>query len=248
MQKKKNISNNEKILLLLEGDKRFRAFIVSARKKLGIPEKGFLNEEMVKKWYEIEPINDESYLDSVAYKKHEVNLFNKVKTGESTYDMVNKTIGALLDERTKINQLSTLCDYLVRSFGLPFHMNRSILTYIFYNRFTSIPVSNYDIVYNKKNQFVSVKIYADLTRREVNEMVKFLRIFTKNLPKLRMISDKTIKNLSFENWRKDNEKQDVEDRITAKDIAEEYLGSSKSIQKVYDSKRVIKRNRKKRFG
>lgn len=242
----KDKSNNHRLLSILMGNEKFQTYISSVREFLEVPEDGFSNDEIVKKWtYEMDE-KDEKYLNSVGYKNQNLNIRKKIKSGEIDIAMANKHLHVLGDN-LRVNHLTSACKYVVDKFNLPSHLTNAIKYYILYNKLVFVPTENFAYIPDiNKDRVARIEVYSKLTKEEEKRLLVLIKEQTNDFPKIKQISDTTMKRLSFDDWNKN--KNSYTEKITAKDIAKEYLGSSKKSQHVYDGKRELEKKRKKLFG
>lgn len=239
-------SNNYRLLSLIVGNEKFQTYISSVRGLLEIPKDGFSNDDNVRKWtYEMHE-KDEKSLNSLGYKNHNLNIRKKIKSGEIDVSMANKYLH-LLDDNLRVNYFTSACKYVVDKFNLPSHLTNAIKYYILYNKIVFVPTENFAYIPDlNKDHVARIEVYSKLTKEEEKRLLNFIKVQTNNFPKIKQISNITMKRLSFEDWNKNRNK--YSEKITAKDMAKEYFGSSKKSQKIYDAGRELEKKRKKLFG
>lgn len=239
-------SNNYRLLSLLVGNDKFQTYILLVREFLEIPKDGFSNDNNVIKWTHEMYEKDEKYLNSLGYKNQNLNIRKKMRSGEIDLTMANKHL-RLLDDNLRVNYFTSVCKYVIDKFNLPSHLSNAIRYYILYNKLVFVPTENFAYIPDlNKDRIARIEVYSKLTKEEERRLLYLIKDQTKNFPKIKQISNITMERLSFEDWNKNRNK--YSEKITAKDMAKEYLGSSKKSQKIYDAGRELVKKRKKLFG
>lgn len=184
------------------------------------------------------------FIELVKEARKEFNIpqfgFSVEKETEAWYmDIYTKE-----EEYNKLNKISK---DIIKKFKLPSHFEHSIMPYIVSNKFWLVPATGYNFKIEKDS--LSLFIHSKLSKEEINKLIKFIRIFNKKLPYIPKISQKTKEQLEVEtSLSTENFYNESDNKITTGEIAKEYFGKKGKPQQVYDSKRLLKKKRGKRFG
>jgi hypothetical protein len=242
IQKDKS-NRNIKLLELLVTYPPFIKEILEIRRKLKIPENGFKKEEDVEKW-QIDQIKEQDmFMESDRMARIQNQISVNLKSEQIEKSMANKQIKIITDE-SPINFFSNSIDELIRRFKLPANHKMTLRIYILYGKLTWIPENNFSFRIDKEKTVF--EIYSRLTKEEMGTLVKYIRIFNKRLPHIIKVSSKTKTQLHVE--KSLNMENSTGEKITAHDLAKEYLNNEYAVQKIYDAKRNLERKRKRKFG
>ncbi len=247
MKKIKNNTRNQNYLSLLIEHEPFKNFIKDLRASLSIPANGFKSEKEFKEWRTKNELFTEEYYSSEKYKRMSRAIRENLKDGKIDKTMANKHMGVLVSD-LPINKLRNACFYIMDNFKIPFTFESVLSRYIQFNEIKFIPSQNFSYLYpfSQNNKCVTIEVYSKLTKKEGAELLKLINDLTKNLPQVRNVSDELISQISIIDWKK--KKHEYDERITAREVAEDHFGSNKKAQQVYDTKRSIKNRAEKLFG
>jgi hypothetical protein len=243
MSKKNEPRRNMKFLGLLTTHPPFIKEVLEIRKIFKIPKDGFKKEEDVEQW-QMNQVNEQDvFMESERWKRIEKQISTDFKSKKIERGMANKQIKIIMDE-SPINLFTHSVEKLIERFKLPINNKMTLITYILYGNLSWINSNNFSFRVEKDK--INFEIYSRLTKEEIDDLVKYIRTFSKNLPHITKVNSKTDKQLLIESSL--NMENNSGEKINANDLMKEYLGKKESVQKIYDAKRLLNKKRYKRFG
>ena len=221
----------------------FREDVWEIRKELDIPPDGYTSNEEIEKWQEKQNQMTQEFEDSTEINKSLERISNNFKSGKIDRHTANK-YSELVMTKCPINKFSGFIKGIIKRYKIPINFEMSLRVYILSNKISWIPMNNFG--FKMEDNHLSLSIYSKLTKVEMTDLVKYIRTFNKSLPRILEIKDTVKAQLSIEESLSIGNK--TGEKITAKDLAEEYFQGKNKEQRVYDSKRELNRKRKSIFG
>lgn len=237
---------NRKHFELLTTHLPFKNLIKEIREDFGIPVNGFTSEKEVEKWQEGQAKKDDEIIKSKKFKEKEEEIRNNFKLSKIDKNAANEHM-SLFCRKLPINKFTNACNGIMRNFKLPVSFDMAVRIYILYGKLLWIPLLNYGFRIEKDK--LSIDIYSKLTKEEIDDLLKVIRIFNKNLIHITKVSKKTEAQLKVEeSILLTSYYQEGDKKITKKEITKDYFGKKGKPQQVYDSRRLLEKKRGRRFG
>lgn len=251
------IKKNSDTMALLVSYPEFQKEVKEARDFLGIPKDAkWERNEKVREWYHSLGTKSDEIMDSKPFNVQLKMIREKVARKEIGPIMTQKQ-SHLLHLKLPLNYLKFTPEFLTSKFNVPENFAEHIRQYIVRGTITA-PSNNFSFgpyppwTTSREVGHLPVKIYAQLSNEELQDLKKEIEIFGDKLPKLLPLKKDINKKLTLEEWYSNRYKydasEDKEYKISVAEIAENVIGNKKKGKQVYEAVRELKKLRRKRFG
>ena len=184
---RQNNKNLDTIKLLVSWDK-FQTDTLQLRKDFSIPPKGFLHTKDLKKWDEKLCRDSDTFWETEDYKNKRKKLLLLRKKDYRQF-LIEQN---LINKEVPINKFNQSIKNLIKKYNLPYIFLNAIKSYIYHNKISTIfpPCTNFSLCLDPEARkgsarWVEIRIYSQLTEREIRNAINDLRGFQKHyLPPL----------------------------------------------------------------
>ncbi|MFA6324887.1 MAG: hypothetical protein WCX46_01525 [Candidatus Paceibacterota bacterium] len=220
--------------------------IREVRKKFNIPNFGFIKGEEVKKWQYEQYDNNDLITNSAEFKEKEEEIKNNFKLEKISKKIAEEQWSALYD-KLPLDNFTNICREIIQDFRLPINYEMMLRMYILRGEIKQAPAINYGFM-PEKDKLV-INIYSKLTKEEMNDLLKTIRIFNKKLPHITMIPKNTKGQLDFKSaLYTPTYYQKGDKKVTKKELAQAYIRGKNKKKKGYEALRQLDKKYIKRFG
>lgn len=243
---KKVQNNNLDNLIYLTSHQSFIDYVLETRKELNIPTCGFSSGEEVKIWQEEQSRKSDNAQNDEGFKRIEDKIKNDLNEKLIDKKTAQKQSKLICSKRIPVNNFSNSINEIIKKFKLPVNLYYPIMTYVLYGKSYMTPNDNYS--FNIKDGKIYISIYSRMTKEQMGRMIKFIRKYNKDLPRVLKVPKNTDKNLEIVSLYNNDCYNEEDSKIHAKEKAKEYFGRKGKAQQVYDAKRTTQKNLKRRFS
>lgn len=242
---KKIQNDNLENLTYLTNHQPFIDYVQEIRKELNIPTRGFYSKKECQTWHEAQRIKSDNTQNDKSLKIIEDKIRNDLNEKLIDRKMAQEQSKIIRDKRIPLNNFSNSINEIIKKFKLPINLYYPIMTYVLYGKFYMTPNDNYS--FNIKDGKIDISIYSRMTKEQMSKMIKFIRKYNKDLPRVLKVPKNTDKNMTIASLYNNNYYNEEDSKINAKEKAKEYFGKKGKAQQVYDAKRTNQKNLKRRF-
>ena len=246
---------NMDMMRLLVSHNEFQKDVEDAREYLHIAPGGFKENNQIEKWTDELCRRSDEMIDSVDFNRKIRTIRDSFASGKLGHRMAQKQ-SRMVHFDIPVNYNTYNPQFLAEKYNLPEHFAENIRGYILTGSI-SAPLNNFTggelpaWTLPKEVRYISLKIYAQLTDDELQDLKREIKLMGKHLPTLKPVKNLEQK-LTLEQWFTERTRLD---EVTGKEyvmsvgeISENLLGTKKKKKKVYEATRELKKIRSKRFG
>ncbi len=246
---------NMDIMRLLVSHKEFQKDVENARECLRIIPGGFKEDSQIEKWTDELYRRSDEIIDSPEFKRKLKTIRDNFTNGTLGHRMAQKQ-SRMVHFDIPVNYNTYHPQFLAETYNLPEHFAESIRRYILTGHI-SAPLNNFTggewpaWTSPKEVRYIPIKIYAQLTDDELQDLKREIELMGRHLPRLKPVKNLEQK-ITLEQWFTERTRLDEvagrEYVMSASEISKNVLGTTKKKKKVYEAARELKKMRTKRFG